>query len=168
MPEHPRRVDPRPVARTVLVRSAGFALLWWVLSEGDPRLWWFGALAVAFATGASLWLVPVSATSLRLARLPGFVLHFAWQSVRGGIRVSVNALEPRPQLAPQVFEFHLELPPGGARVLLVCALSLMPGTLGVKLDGDSLRLHVLNRHQDVSAEVLGMQARIGKLFGVAV
>ena len=168
MREHPRGLDPRPVARTVLVRSAGFALLWWVLSEGDSRLWWLGALAVASATGASLWLVPATTTPLRLARLPGFVLYFAWQSVRGGARVSVNALEPRPRLTPQLIEFHLQLPPGGARVLLVFALSLMPGTLGVQLDGDSLRLHVLDRHQDVSADVLGMQAHISKLFGVAV
>jgi multicomponent Na+:H+ antiporter subunit E len=159
--------DLRALISTLLVRTLGFVLLWWILSEGDLRAWWLGAAVIAIALGASLHLAPASTSPVRLTRLPGFVCYFAWQSIRGGIRVSLTALRPRPPLVPNIVELHLTLPPGGSRVLLVSALSLMPGTLGVELDGDRLRLHVLDQHQDLIGEFQGLETRIGHLLGVA-
>ena len=71
----------------------------------------------------------------------------------------------RAALRPGIIELRVTLPPGGARILLVNALGLMPGTLGVDLDDTTLRLHVLDDSQPVVAETRALEASVAGLFG---
>ena len=64
-------------------------------------------------------------------------------------------------------DLPVRLPPGGARLLLVNALGLMPGTLGVEMTTESLRLHVLDDRLPVLAEARALEAAIGAVFGSA-
>ena len=102
---------------------------------------------------------------MRLAGLVGFLRFFLWNSLRGGMQVAGMALRGRAALRPGIIELRVTLPPGGARILLVNALGLMPGTLGVDLDDTILRIHVLDDAQPVVAETRALEASIAGVFG---
>lgn len=148
-----------------LRRAPLFALLWWVLAEGRLEAWGLGAIAVAVATWASLHLLPPSRRRLALGGFLGFAGFFLRNSLRGGAQVAWMALRPRPGLRPALLELDLALPPGAPRVLMLNTLGLMPGTLGVRLDGDRLKLHVLDERLPVAAEARVLEAHIARLFG---
>lgn len=151
----------------VLRRAPILAFLWWVLAEGRLEAWGLGAIAVAAATWASLHLLPPSRRRLAIGGFLGFAGFFLWNSLRGGAQVAWMALRLRPGLRPALLELELALPAGTPRVLMLNTLGLMPGTLGVSLDGERLKLHVLDERLPVAAEARALEAHIARLFGVA-
>lgn len=150
---------------SILLRGLGFVVLWWILAEGRGDGWLLGGVAVVAATWTSVKLLPPVQQPIRLAGLIGFFGFFLWNSLRGGIQVAGMALRGSAALQPQIIELPVTLPAGGARVLLVNALGLMPGTLSVDLIGTSLRLHVLDERLPVVAEMQALEASIAGLFG---
>lgn len=151
-----------------MVRAALLALLWWVLTEGDPAGWWFGTPVVALATLASLALLPPAASRWRWRGALRFIAFFLWQSWRGGVDVAWRALDPRLPLDPQVLQYPLRLPAGLVRVLLVNTVSLLPGTLSADLRGDSLRVHALAGGPQVWQSLQRVEVAVAGLFGLAL
>lgn len=151
----------------ILFRGAVFALAWWVLAEGRADGWGVGAVSVAAALAASLYLAPPGSHRLSPAGLLGFAGFFLVQSCKGGLQVAVRAFRPRMDLAPALLEVPVALPEGIARVLLVNTLNLLPGTVSVRLDGDRLCLHVLDARWPVAEEVRETEARIARMLGAA-
>ena len=151
--------------RAILTRGAAFALLWWALAEGRGDGWVLGALAAAAAAWASVVLLPPGGPRIRLAGLSGFAAFFVWTSIRGAVQVARMAMIGRRALEPGTLELPVRLPHGGPRTLLVCALGLMPGTVGIDLAGDTMRLHVLDVRQPLAAELRALEAAIARLFG---
>lgn len=150
--------------RAVLIRGAGFAFLWWVLAEGRPQAWGLALAAVVAGVLLSVRLLPPRREGISLLGLLAFAAYFLRHSVEGGLQVAAMALAPRPDLAPQLLEVPLRLPPGAPRVLMTVAIGLMPGTLGVCLEGDHLRLHVLDARLPAAAGAEALQARIERIF----
>ena len=155
------------IARAVLWRGALFAALWWVLALGRADSWDVGVVAVALALAASLRLMPPARGRLSALGLVAFVGFFLVHSVKAGIQVAAMALRPRLDLAAGVVDVPLELPPGPARVVLAHTLTLLPGTLSVRLEGDWLRLHVLDLRLPVVEEVREIEAAIARIQGAA-
>lgn len=151
--------------QAILLRGASFAALWWVLAEGRADGWALGAVAVTLATWTSWIVLPPTSGKISPAGVLRFLAFFVWNSLRGGIQVAGMALRGRSALRPALLEMRVTLPPGGARVLLVNALGLMPGTLGVELAGETLRLHVLDERLPVVAEARVLEAAIGNIYG---
>lgn len=154
-------------AGSIAWRAGGFAALWWVLAEGRADGWALGVAAVALATWASWVLLPPGPGTVRPLGLLRFLAFFLWNSLRGGVQVAVLALRGRAALRPALVDLPVRLPPGGARLLLVNALGLMPGTLGVEMTTESLRLHVLDDRLPILAEARALEAAIGAVFGSA-
>lgn len=152
--------------RILWLRVLLFACLWWILVAGRLDGWLLGSVAVVAATWASVALWPPAAHGLRLAALPGFLAFFLVNSVLGGWQVALMALRGRAALHPALLELPLNLPAGAPQILLTNVLSLMPGTLGVELADDRLRLHVLHQDLPVVAEARALERRIAALFGV--
>lgn len=151
----------------VALRGLSFALLWWILAEGRHDGWLLGVVVVFVATWTSITLLPPGDRHIRFAGLLGFLRFFLWNSIRGGIQVAGMALRGRSALQPGLLELTVALPPGGPRILLVNALSLMPGTVGVELSNTTLRLHVLDQRLPVVVEARALEAAIASLFGGA-
>ena len=151
--------------RSIFSRGLIFVVLWWILAEGRHDGWLLGGVAVVAATWASLKLQPPGKLPMRLGGLLGFLRFFLWNSLRGGCQVAAMALRGRAALRPGIIELRVTLPPGAARILLVNALGLMPGTLGVDLDDATLTLHVLDDSQPVLAEARALEASVAGLFG---
>jgi len=153
--------------RAVLFRGAGFAFLWWVLAEGRPEAWGLALVAASAGLLFSFRLLPPRPERISFIGLLAFAAYFLRHSVKGGLQVAAMALAPRPDLAPQLLEMPLVLPPGAPRVLMTAAIGLMPGTLGVCLEGDRLRFHVIDARLPAAAGAEALQARIARMFGVA-
>lgn len=157
----------RRIARAVLWRGALFAALWWVLAGGRADSWGVGGVSVILALAASLVLMPPGKGRFSPLGLAAFVGFFLVQSVKGGIQVAAMALRPRLDLAPAMVDLPIALPPGPARVMLVNTLSLLPGTLSVDIEGDRLRLHVLDRRLPLVEELRAVEAAIARIRGPA-
>jgi multicomponent Na+:H+ antiporter subunit E len=147
-----------------------FACLWWMLAEGRVDGWLLGCLAVIAATWTSMVLHPPAAHRLHLGALPGFLVYFLINSVRGGGQVAFMAVRGRGALQPIFLELPVKLPAGAPQILMVTVLGLMPGTVGVELVAEltnaRLRLHVLHQDLPVVAEAQALERHIAALFGV--
>lgn len=143
-------------------RIAVFAVLWAILSEGRADSWLLGVPAVVFATWTSLRLMPSVAWRLALTAVPGFITFFIVHSLRAGVQVALLAL--RGRLSPTVIELELSLPPGGPTLAMAHLLGLMPGSLGVRLEGSRLRVHVLDAALPLHADAARLATHLERLF----
>jgi multicomponent Na+:H+ antiporter subunit E len=149
----------------MLQRALLFALLWWALAEGRHDGWLFGGAAVIAATWTSALLWSPSENRIRFVQLPSFIGYFLANSVLGGWQVALMALRGRAALQPGFLDMALDLPAGAPQILLTNTLCLMPGTLGVELAGDRLRIHVLDRRLPAADQAQALQQRVAALFG---
>jgi multicomponent Na+:H+ antiporter subunit E len=149
--------------RAAAGRGLAFAGLWWVLAEGNLYGWAFGLLLAAAATAASLSLVPPSSWRHRWGRLPRFLIFFARQAFLGGLDVALRALHPRMPLRPGFIGYRPTLPAGLPRLYLAWAVSLLPGTVSVRLTDDRLEIHVLDQALPIHDSLAALEARIAAL-----
>lgn len=141
-------------------------LLWVVISRGDPASWIIALPSIAFAVIVIDRLHVRSKQRIHAALLPGFIAWFVWNSLRGGVDVTLRALKPRLSLQPGFLHYPLRLPRGHARLFLVNVVSLLPGTLSADLEGDELVLHCLDTGADILLETGDAERRVALLFGI--
>jgi multicomponent Na+:H+ antiporter subunit E len=153
--------------RSILLRGLGLCGVWWALTDGRMANWWLGAIGIALAVAASLRVLPAGHRRFNVAALPSFVAYFLWHSMRGGVQVAAFALRPRPNIAPAIVYLTPALPPGGPRLLMLYALALMPGTVGVRMDPSGLTVHVMDAGAPVASEAQSLENHIARLFAVA-
>lgn len=150
------------IALILALRTALFALLWWLLTEGRHGSWFFGAPLVLLTTAVSFVLAPHSPRSI-----PGllrFVPFFIGHSLRGGIDVAWRALHPALPIAPILVDYRMRLSEEQARVFMANSASLLPGTLSAKLDGERLVVHVLDGHGRFREHLEALEQKVAALF----
>lgn len=145
-------------------RIALFAVLWWILTDGDAASWMIGAPMVLLAAwlSRSLWADP----PLSLLGVARFLPYFAYESLAGATDVAARALHPKMPLYPGVVRHRLRLPPGVARVSLANVVSMLAGTLSADLEGDELVIHALDARNDLHAMVEDLEPRIAAVFNL--
>lgn len=157
----------RRTAHAALQRGLLFALLWWVLAEGRGDQWGVGLAGVALAVTASLFLWPPRHTRFSLAGVLAFAAFFLVQSVKGGVQVARIALHPHLNLDPALLQLPLTLPHGLARVVLINTLNLLPGTVCLRIEQDTLHLHTLNERRPVAQEMVrAVESRIARMLEI--
>jgi multicomponent Na+:H+ antiporter subunit E len=151
-----------------LPRGLLFAGLWGLLTAGDPASWLVGTPVVLAALAASLWLQPAPILPFHPVGVAKFLSFFLWQSLLGGFRVALLALNPWSQPRPAVLTLSLRLPEESARILLANTLSLLPGTVSSALSEDAIRLHVLDARQPLEQErdLRELETRIARLLKI--
>lgn len=151
-----------------LPRGLLFAGLWWLLTAGAPASWIVGAPVVLAALLVSLWLQPAPILPFHPVGVAQFLSFFLWQSLLGGVRVAILALNPWSQPQPTVLTLTLRLPEESSRILLANTLSLLPGTVSSALSEDTIRLHVLDARQLLEQEqdVRELETRIARLLKI--
>jgi multicomponent Na+:H+ antiporter subunit E len=142
------------LTRPAAIRSAGFFVLWIMLTGGNSGDLAPGAVAALAATWASLRLLRPSASRVRSIGLARLVLRFLWQSVVAGVDVARRALDPRLPLHPGFVVYPVGLPPGPARNMFTTLMSLLPGTVPTGSDErGGLLIHCLDTGQLVAAQL---------------
>lgn len=150
----------------VASRALLFSVMWWALTDGAAGSWWIGVPAVACATIVSVALIPPSDIVWR--EVIGFVPFFLWHSLKGGADVARRVFDPRMPIAPELIEYPLRLPPGLSQVAIINITSLLPGTLSAELEGQVLKVHVLDSRGDFLAALNALEQRVGRMWGSAV
>jgi multicomponent Na+:H+ antiporter subunit E len=141
------------------------ALLWFVLTAGEPSSWLIGAPVVIACAAAVAVLVPRARVRISPWAVARFLPFFVWRSLAGGLDVAHRALGRTLAIAPDLVTYRLRLPGDGpARVVFVNVLSLLPGTLAADLDGQTVRVHTLGplRHAN---SLQRLEAHVAGLFG---
>lgn len=151
-----------------LLPAFGLALLWLLLTDGNPGAWVVGVPAVLLAA----WVVrPVGADQrgrLSLIGLLRFLPFFVWESMRGGIDVARRVVGPRLRVMPGLVSYAVRLRGPQARLLFVNSASLLPGTLVADIQDDRLQVHALDRNGDFFGELHRLETAVGRVYGEAV
>lgn len=153
------------LVRSALVRSLFLAFLWWLLSEGAAASWGVGGVVVALATAASLALAPEPLPRLRIVPILRFVPFFIGKSFLGGVDVVWRACQPVPRVAPSVKTCCLADRTVAERIAFTILFGLLPGTLSVRLKGETLRFHVLDDAMPVMEDAAALEQRLAPIFG---
>lgn len=153
------------LARAAIARGAGFLALWVVLIGVHPVDLVVGLIAAAAATWTSLRLAPPGAGRVRYSTLPGFALHFVWQSLVAGWDVARRAFDPRLPLQPGFVEYPCGFEPGAARNAFASYTSLLPGTVPVEDDDEGLLYHCLDVGQPIAAQLGAEEAVLARALG---
>lgn len=151
---------------TTTLRVAALGLVWLVLAEGDLNSLPVGAVVVALAVWAAPGAVHPGHGVIRPWGAVRFVGHFLWNSLISGMEVARRALGPRLSLSPGLVRYDCSLPDEASRVFFANAVSLLPGTLTCRIEGQSLTLHVLDQVMYAPEELADLERRVAALFGV--
>ncbi len=97
------------------------------------------------------------------ARLSGYLLWLLWQIVLANLSVLKLAFSPREALQPQIVRYKTSLQSDFEKFLLANSITLTPGTVSIKILGDTFYIHSIN-----DAAVAGldgeMERRISRIF----
>lgn len=145
-----------------IILGVVLTLLWAALSGGED--WAFGVVAIIAVVVLSQALVPLPAMGVSLPGLARFLAFFVHGSVVGGVDVSRRALSPSLPLEVHSYWHTVGLPPGAPRAVLVGAISLLPGTLSVRLQEEALLVHSIAG--DPACTIARLEARVSALFGL--
>lgn len=105
----------------------------------------------------------------RLSRFFGLVGYGGWllvEVIKANVQVFLLAFSSplEEKLSPALVEFRTALADDFSRFLLAHSITLTPGTVTVRVDGDHFAVHALT--EEMAAGVPGeMEARLLRLFG---
>jgi len=151
----------RPALRGALRLLLIGAGLWLILTSGQPP-GLIGLLVIVSAIWAGTVFGSQTMYPWRPLQLLLFIGYFLRGSLLGGVDVALRALRPNMPIEPCFVRYVLNVPAGKPRTLLVTAISLMPGTLSVDLQGDELLVHLLS--PEMSTEIESLEYRVGRLL----
>lgn len=168
VPRPPRRgTSSTGRVRSMLATGAALAVIWAGLHWNDPTSWVIG-LPTAIIGAAATCLLP-AAPSPTVSVLGAFRLAvFALAGILRGARdVSVFTLAPA-RLRSGCLTFHTRLPEGRPRRLFALLITLLPGTLTVRLEKNRLAVHAIDRGPATRADLNALEARVAGLFGLTL
>lgn len=98
-------------------------------------------------------------------RLPGYLAWLLYEILMANVHVLRLALDPRgmDDVKPQIVRFETKLKTEFARWVLANSITLTPGTVTVKVDGDDFYVHAISVHAALGLES-EMEARIKRIF----
>jgi len=150
----------RTSVRTVLSTALVLAMLWLLLAGPDPTGWLVGLPAIVLAIGCLVALPGAARADFRLPALARLVGAFLRDSLRGAIDVGLRCLTRNPIGRTRIVRWRTGLRSPAARLVLVHAISLVPGTLTARVRGDTLDVHVLDSLTPYRTELAALEARI--------
>ena len=141
--------------------GGALAVAWLVLAAGASASWLVGVPAVLIAAAWRIRHAGEGGARLRPAQWLWFAPWFLLESVRGGMVVARLALASR-KIRSGFQRFPMRVPEGPARRTFVNVVSLLPGTLSTRIEGDTLLVHRLGPAggEDLSA----CERKVASLF----
>ena len=133
-------------------RARGSAAIWfiqtfivliliWIALNGFSGLW-AGLLAALGGAALGTQLARGQPYPWRPLKWLAFAGFFVFESFKGGTDVAWRALTPTPNIDPGFTTHRIGIPAGLPTTLLTAVISLLPGTLSVRLLNDDRELIV--------------------------
>jgi len=166
-------MDITPEPKHALYRAIVFVMLLavWLVFSGlfDPFHITLGVISCAFVTWLASDMIFADRTiSLgrrcrQAFRMAGYLLWLLWQVLLANLHLLRLALSPRSKIQPHILRYHTKLETDFERFLLANSITLTPGTVTIKIMGDTFYIHAIS---DVAAGGLDgeMERRIARVF----
>lgn len=154
--------SPRVRVAAFVKRVLLFALIWWLLTEGQNDTWSMGVWLVLIGAILSVSMAPPVDWSL--FGVLRFIPFFVRYSLVGGVDVARRAFSRRMALQPAIIEYPLSLSLPQSRLFMVGVISLLPGTLSAEVQDEKLWVHVLDQGNDIQADLQVLERRVASLF----
>jgi multicomponent Na+:H+ antiporter subunit E len=139
--------------------------LWVVLIGASPSDLAVGVLASAAASWTSLTLLPPGPARVRMTALLSLIPRFLWKSVVAGWDVTRRALDPDLPLRTGFVAYPARFRSRLVRNAFASYTSLLPGTLPIEDDGETLLYHCLDIEQPVAAELATEETALAQAVG---
>jgi len=150
-------LPPHMPAHYIAIRFCVFLALWLLLTKANLGALPFAMVLVPIATLVSLYLFKPNRTyyaTLNVLFIPQFLVYFFKESILGGINTALLALNPKAVLQPTLIEMPVKLKNESSRVVFAQVVSLLPGTLSVNLENNTLLVHTLNQNKNATIKAL--------------
>lgn len=149
-------------ATDALFWSLIYTALWALFAAGQG--WTLGAPTIALAVALSLRL-GLRPLAMHPIALPAFLGFFLKHMLLGGWDVARRALQPRCPLQPAWHPYPLVSQSPRVRLLLSAMVGLLPGTLASRIDGQQMRVHVLDERLPWQATIAELEGHLERLLG---
>lgn len=136
-----------------------------VLIGASPSDLAVGVLASAAASWTSLTLLPPGPARVRMTALLSLIPRFLWKSVVAGWDVTRRALDPGLPLRTGFVAYPARFRSRLVRNAFASYTSLLPGTLPIEDDGETLLYHCLDIEQPVAAELATEETALAQAVG---
>jgi multicomponent Na+:H+ antiporter subunit E len=162
--------------RVLVFEFLGLSAFWIVLSgRTDPVFLAMGFVTTAAVTALTSRVVtgalatdkspmPIRKVPLVAARTIAFVVWMAGRMLVSSLQIGRIAVSPQMALDPCEVRFRTPLRSPLARIVLTNAISLVPGTLTVDIDGDEIWVHALSAAQIDDLTSGALQNKVAGLF----
>lgn len=139
-------------------------LLWFGLFGGEEPL--VGTIAVGLTTGVARTVMPLRSAPRSFTGLIRLIAYFLRQSLAGGFDVAWRAFHPRCPLTRGVWRYQVRLAEGQGRMLFIGCVGIIPGTVGRRLDGNTLWVHSIAG--DPQQQLMALEQRVARLYGISL
>ncbi len=96
--------------------------------------------------------------------LLAYVPWLAWEILSASMQVAYLVLHPKMPVEPCLLYFRVNLPNLAARVILGNSITLTPGTVTIRIQGNDFLVHALTRASAESLVKGTMPLRVSKIF----
>jgi len=151
--------------RAALARGAALFGLWLVVAGPDPAGLFFGLLAAALGTWASLALLPPGEARIAPTALAHVAADTLRQGAAAGWDIARRALSRDMRLAPGFVAMPQRLPPGPTQDGFRLLASLAPGALPLDSKAGILRVHVLDTRAPHAEELGATESAVAAALG---
>lgn len=138
--------------------------VWLVLTEGSVSSLLVGVPFILLATVYLIKRQPSGNDQFSLLGLSMFITFFFTESIKGAIDVAYRVLSPSKNWNPMIVKYETALVGLSAKTLFANSVSLLPGTLTIRLDNNELTLHTLDARSDFIKEIARLEAKIAAVY----
>jgi multicomponent Na+:H+ antiporter subunit E len=145
-----------------LVLFIGYLAIWLLLTRGQgvPT----GLLFSLIATWLALRLLQSAALRFNPLVLPSLLTFFLRELLNGAWAVARITLHRNISLQSQWADYHFASADPRVHLLLSALTGLLPGTLSSRIDGKSMRLHLLDGSADWRECIYQLERRLMRLL----
>jgi len=104
---------------------------------------------------------------INILKVPKFICFFLYQSIKGGSDTAKRVFSINMHLQPEFIHYPVKhLPAGLPMNLFMNVVSLLPGSVSVIREPDSVLVHVLTITKSTLNDIYACELIIGELFGL--
>lgn len=147
---------------------------WFLLSAGDLASLLVGVIFIPLSIFVSIKLskkttIAGSNVSIQLIKIPKFIGFFLYQSIKGGTDTARRVFSADMKLQPEFVHYPIKhLPAGLPMNLFMNMVSLLPGSVSVIREPDSVLVHVLTLTNNTLSDIYACELIVSELFGLQV
>ncbi|MGF1650392.1 MAG: Na+/H+ antiporter subunit E [Hyphomicrobiaceae bacterium] len=156
--------------RTLLLAILLIAFWLGLSGQFDVLLLAFGALSIGFALFLSNRMKTADTEGLPLHYFPGVLVYWGWlliEMLKSCWKVSLLVIDPRQPVSPTLTVIKTRQKTEVGRATFGNSITLTPGTITVKTEGDKLLVHALTRDNADDVESGDMDRRVARVEGGA-